>query len=220
MSDSHHEVICSPKTGDVVVLADIPYRTRLLQLFWAYIKLTSLVVGGGYAIIAASDDYFVRKKGWLTETDMLEIIAVTQSVPGILACNSAVCLGLRVAGLGGAFAALFGSMIPSIIIIILVAFSLQNLLSPEAMQHPRVRGAFIGVISAILAMVVVTIIKMWRRIMRGPFEYILTFLCVLAAAVCKANPGWVVLSCIPVGIVYVWWKRRMLQAAAVAGRRP
>lgn len=206
-----------PPEAGRAVLAAIPYRARLVELFWAYIKLTALVVGGGYAIIAASDDYFVRKKRWLSEADMLEVIAVTQSVPGILACNSAVCLGLRVAGLGGALAALFGSMIPSIVIIILVAFTLQNVLSPETMQHPRVRGAFIGVIAAILAMVVVTIVKMWRRVMRGPFEYVLTFLCVVAAAVCKVNPGWVVLSSVPVGIAYVWWKRRALLAAA--GRR-
>ena len=62
-------------------------------LFWSYIKITSLVLGGGYAIIAAAQEEFVRRRGWLTDDDVVEMITITQTVPGILACNSAIYVG-------------------------------------------------------------------------------------------------------------------------------
>lgn len=61
-----------------------PFR-RAWVLFWAYVRITSLVIGGGYAIIAAAQDEFVRRRKWLTEDDVLEMITITQTVPGILA---------------------------------------------------------------------------------------------------------------------------------------
>ena len=65
-------------------------------LFWSYIKITSLVLGGGYAIIAAAQEEFVRRRGWLTDDDGVEMITITQTVPGILACNSAIYVGWRI----------------------------------------------------------------------------------------------------------------------------
>ncbi len=194
--------------SDNAALAGSGYWKRLWLLFWSYVKITALVVGGGYAIIAASEAVFVRRKRWLTEDEMLDIIAVTQTVPGILACNSAIGVGLRVAGFGGALAALAGAMLPSIVVISLVAYALAAV--PDALNHPRVQGAFTGVVACIVGMVAATLIRMGRKVLKGIFEWTVAAAGVVAMAVFDLNPGWVVLAAIPCGIFYVLWKQRRL----------
>ena len=72
---------------------EIPALKRNWILFWSFIKITSLVIGGGYAIIAAAQDDFVTRRKWLTEDDVLEMITITQTVPAILSCNAAIYIG-------------------------------------------------------------------------------------------------------------------------------
>ncbi len=184
----------------------VAYGKRLWILFWSYIKITSIVVGGGYAIITAANEIFVRRKRWISEDEMVDIIAVVQTVPGLLACNSAVCVGLRIAGFGGALAALAGSIIPPITIIILVA----SVLTGRDLSNPYVQGAFTGVVACIVAMVLTTLVKMGKKVLSGVFEWSVAILCFAAMAVCDLNPGWIVLAAIPVGILYVWSKSRRM----------
>ena len=65
---------------------EIPAWKRDTALFWAYFKIAALVVGGGYAILAAAQREFVTRRQWLTEDDVVEMVTITQTVPGIIAC--------------------------------------------------------------------------------------------------------------------------------------
>lgn len=167
-------------------------------LFWSYIRITSLVLGGGYAIIAAAQEEFVRRRKWLTEDDVLEMITVTQTVPGILACNSAVYVGWKLGGLAGAVAALAGAVIPSLVIIILIAAVISRV--QGFIQKPMVRGAFIGLIACIVGMVLATAIRMWKKVMKEPFAYIVAGCSLIGLAVFKFKPAWLILAAIVVGI--------------------
>ncbi|MBQ9776731.1 MAG: chromate transporter, partial [Lentisphaeria bacterium] len=100
---------------------------RSLIVFWSFIRITSLVIGGGYAIISAAQLEFVEKRKWLTDDDVLEMITITQTVPGILACNAAIYIGWRLAGLPGAVAGLLGAVIPSVVIITLIAAGMKSI---------------------------------------------------------------------------------------------
>ena len=71
----------------------LPAWKRDVSLFWAYFKIAALVVGGGYAILAAARREFVTRKEWFTEDEIVEMMAVTQTVPGIIACNTAAYIG-------------------------------------------------------------------------------------------------------------------------------
>lgn len=110
-------------------------------LFWSYIKITSLVIGGGYAIIAAAQEEFVRRRGWLTDDDVLEMITVTQTVPGILACNSAIYIGWRLGGCRGALSALAGSILPSLVIIVCIAAAISSVAGVVEKPGCRERSA-------------------------------------------------------------------------------
>lgn len=167
-------------------------------LFWSYIRITSLVLGGGYAIIAAAQEEFVRRRKWLTDDDVLEMITVTQTVPGILACNSAVYVGWKLGGLIGAVAALSGAIIPSLVIIIVIAAVISQV--KGFIQKPAVRGAFIGLIACIVGMVFATAVRMWKKVMNEPLAYIVAGCCLVGLAVFKLPPVWLILGAIAVGI--------------------
>ncbi len=167
-------------------------------LFWSYVRITALVLGGGYAIIAAAQEEFVRRRKWLTEDDVLEMITVTQTVPGILACNSAVYVGWRLGGLAGAVAALFGAILPSLVIIIAIAAVMSR--AQNFIQKPMVRGAFVGLIACIVGMVLATAIRMWKKVMKEPLAYIIAVCSSVGLAILKIKPAWLILGAIAIGI--------------------
>ena len=167
-------------------------------LFWSYVRITSLVLGGGYAIIAAAQEEFVRRRKWLTEDDVLEMITVTQTVPGILACNSAVYVGWKLGGVPGAVAALSGAIIPSLVIIIAIAAAISRV--QNFIQKPVVRGAFTGLIACIVGMVFATAVRMWKKVMIEPLAYLIAGGSLVGLAVFKLKPGWLILAAIFVGI--------------------
>ena len=167
-------------------------------LFWSYIRITSLVLGGGYAIIAAAQEEFVRRRKWLTEEDVLEMITVTQTVPGILACNSAVYVGWKLGGLFGAVSALAGAVLPSLVIIVAIAASISRV--QNAIMHPAVRGAFIGLISCIVGMVIATALRMWKKVMHGVLPYLIAAGALIGLSVFKCHPAVLIAGAVAVGI--------------------
>lgn len=92
----------------------------LWQLFWTFLEIGAVSFGGGYGMIS-----LIREKvllhGWLEETQFLSFIAVSESTPGPLAINMATFIGSSQAGMAGAFCATLGVVLPSFLIILLVA---------------------------------------------------------------------------------------------------
>lgn len=186
--------------------SEISAWERSWVLFWSYIKITSLVIGGGYAIIAAAQEEFVRRRGWLTDDDVLEMITITQTVPGILACNSAIYIGWRINGLRGAFAALLGSILPSLVIIICIAAAISSV--AEMIQNAYVQGAFRGVIACIVGMVIVTALKMRKKAVKGWFGWLIAAGCLIGMSVFGVNPAWLIVGAIVLGVAQVSILRR------------
>ncbi|HJH04078.1 chromate transporter [Victivallis vadensis] len=170
-------------------------------LFWSYIKITSLVLGGGYAIIAAAQEEFVRRRGWLTDDDVVEMITITQTVPGILACNSAIYVGWRIGGYSGALSALAGSVLPSLVIIMLIAAGVDSI--RHVIETPYVQGAFIGVIACIVGMVVVTALKMRKKAVRNVFGWCVAIGCFVGLSVFRISPAWLIVAAIAAGLIKV-----------------
>ena len=81
-------------------MPEIPYWKKLWVLFYTFAKIAALVVGGGYAILPVVEETFSKKNNWLTSEELLDMMGLVQTVPGIIACNSAIYVGRRVAGFG------------------------------------------------------------------------------------------------------------------------
>ena len=144
-------------------LANVPFGKRIRLLFWNFIKIALFVVGGGYAIILAAEEIFVRKLRWLKDGELLEMLTVIQAIPGLTAGNAAIYVGYRTAGQWGALAALVAVALPSYIIICLVSLGFGVI----PMENLYVQGAFIGVRTALSALTIVAIVRLWPKVIRG-----------------------------------------------------
>lgn len=93
-----------------------------LALFWCYFKIGLLSFGGGYASIALIQSQVVMEHGWLTMTQFTDIVAISQMTPGPIGINCATFVGLSIAGFLGAIVATFSYILPSFIILIILAY--------------------------------------------------------------------------------------------------
>ena len=92
----------------------------LWNIFITFAKIGSFTIGGGYAMIPLIREELV-KKGWLSDEELPDIIALAQSAPGVLAVNMSIFAGYKMRGFKGSLAATFGSVLPSFLIILLIA---------------------------------------------------------------------------------------------------
>ena len=178
----------------------LPAWKRDLSLFWAYFKIAALVVGGGYAILAAARREFVTRKEWLTEDEMVDMMTVTQTVPGIIACNTAAYIGWKIDGVRGAASAVLGAVCPSFLIILLIASGMTFL--ADFFASPPVRGAFRAVTAAIAAMVAVTGMKMRRKTVAGPEGVVIALVCFAAITVIRISPPYMIAFAVISGIAF------------------
>ena len=94
---------------------------KLWKVFATFFKIGAFTFGGGYAMIPLIQNEAVEKNKWITDDDILEIIAIAESTPGPIAINSATFVGYRAAGVLGSVCATLGVVLPSFVIILLLS---------------------------------------------------------------------------------------------------
>ena len=91
------------------------------QLFSTFFKIGSFTFGGGWAMISIIQREVVEKHHWIKQEEFLDLLAIAQSMPGILAVNISTVIGDRLKGVKGSLAAALGTILPSFIIILMIA---------------------------------------------------------------------------------------------------
>lgn len=125
-----------------------------LRLFLNFLMIGALSFGGGYGMVSLVRET-VLSNGWLTENEFLNFIAVSESTPGPLAVNMATFIGSTQGGILGSFAATLGVVLPSFLIILLIASALKNL-----MKYAPVSAFLSGVRPCVVAMILATALSM------------------------------------------------------------
>lgn len=120
----------------------------LLELFLTFFKIGPLTFGGGYAMIPMIEREVVTNKKWLKTGDVADIFAIAESVPGAIGINSATFIGYRIARIPGALTAMFGILLPTFIIVVLLSISYMFF-----QDNPHVEAAFQGIRPAIVALI-------------------------------------------------------------------
>ena len=171
----------------------------LLRLFLTFMKIGGFTFGGGYAMIPLIQRETVEKHQWITDDDILEIIAIAESTPGPIAINAATFVGFRTCGFWGAFWATFGMVLPSFVIITIISRVLQQF------QELRVvRYAFMGIRAGVLALILKALWGMYRKCPKHLMAYVIAAVAFVLAAVVKVNIVLVVLLCAVLGLVSSW----------------
>lgn len=181
-----------------MTLNTLSFNQRLLLLFGSFFKIALFVVGGGLAMLPVIEEVFVKKHKLLTHNQILDMIVLTQTVPGLIAVNAAVYVGTKIAGILGALIALFGVILPSMVIIIIIAWFFPNLDT----HNPYLIAFFLGVKACVTGMFIVTAIRVARKTLTNWVDGLLVF-CFFLLVLCKVNPGLVILASVPVGYTYV-----------------
>lgn len=112
----------------------------LFELFLTFAKIGLFTFGGGYAMIAIIENACVEQKKWITHDEMMDMTVIAESTPGPIAINCATYVGYRMHGMSGAIAATLGIVLPSFLIIYIVAQFLDGFLA-----YPLVAQAFSGI---------------------------------------------------------------------------
>ena len=175
------------------------------NLFWEFFKIGIFTIGGGMAMIPQIQQVVVEEKGWLDEDAMVDCIAVSQSMPGVIAINSATYIGRKVNGFSGAAAATAGVIAPSFLIIILVV-SFLGMIG----ENRYIQGAFVGIKAAVCGLILISAVKLGKQILKGPFQWILAIASLLAIGVFGITAIWAILAGAVIGILYntFWLGRR------------
>jgi chromate transporter len=128
-----------------------------LSLFTTFFKIGAFTFGGGFAMIPLIEREMIDRRGWIARGDFLELLALAQSAPGPIALNSAVFVGYKIAGYRGAFAAVAGVVLPSFVIILLIAIYFTDI------RHNRyVEAAFKGMRPAVVALIAAPLLNLAR----------------------------------------------------------
>ena len=105
---------------------------------------------------------FVEKRNWMTANDMLDTVAVMQSLPDIISINMAVLIGYRIAGIAGAVASVLGVILPPFVAILFLAIFLTRLDESETVSH-----IFLGVRAAVSAMILLSAVKLSKQALKS-----------------------------------------------------
>ena len=169
---------------------------KLLQIFLAFFKIGAFTFGGGYAMIPLIQRESVEKHQWVTEDDILDIVAIAESTPGPIAINSATFVGYRAAGVLGSVCATLGVVLPSFVIILALSFVLAQFQEVKAVQY-----AFNGIRAGVLALLVKALWSMYQKSPKGWAAYVVMGASLIITAVFSVNVIFVIIGCAVFGII-------------------
>lgn len=170
---------------------------KLLELFVIVLKLGAFTFGGGYAMFPLMEREYVDKRQWFETQEMLDILAVSQSLPGMISINASIMVGYRLFGVVGALVAVFGLALPSVIVLSILSFFYV-----QFRENIYVNAALKGIRVAVVALLIQAVIKLGKPGVKGVFGWIIACLAFLTALIFSVHPVIIILSGLLIGIVY------------------
>ena len=143
-------------------------RKDLPDLFLTFFKIGAFTFGGGYAMISIMEEECVTKKKWLTHEEMMDIAVVAESTPGPLAINTATFVGYRRGGFLGALLATTGVVLPSLVLLFIIARFLDRFL-----EIRWVASAFQGIKAAVAYLIIAAGLKMLGKMKKSVFHRVI-----------------------------------------------
>ena len=172
-------------------------KSKIAQLFLTFLKIGAFTFGGGYAMIPLISREVCDEKKWLTENDIIEVVAIAESTPGPIAVNSATFVGYKTAGFWGAFFATLGVVLPSFVIITIISFVLKEFGNLRAVKY-----AFWGIRAGVLALILKALVSMYKACPKGIISYIIAAGAFILTALVGFNAIYVIIGCAVLGLVY------------------
>ena len=169
----------------------------LWTLFSVFMKIGAFTIGGGYAMIPLMQAE-LGKRGWIDEKELPDIIALSQSVPGILSVNVAIFAGYKIRGLKGCMVSALGTILPSFVAILLIAMIFTGF-----KDNPYVIRVFKGIRPVVVALIIAPTISMARKCNSSIWTWLVTLV-----ALMDISPIYIIVVIISVALSVSLLRRR------------
>ncbi|NYV28275.1 chromate transporter [Streptobacillus felis] len=169
-----------------------------LELFTSLFIINTITFGGGYTIIPIIKDEFVNKHKAINEDEMLKIVTLAQSIPGVMTISTSFLVGQYTLGFLGAIIAVIASVLPCIIAILLIAFSYNKLI-----DNVYVQKVLKGISGAIIAMLFFTVYNMFVKQFENEKKYFylsINILVLLLSLIFKLKLSYILIICSILGL--------------------
>lgn len=173
----------------------------LLQLFWTFFKIGALTFGSGYAMISIIESEVVDRKHWFEREDFLNQFTLAQSAPGPFSLNAAVFTGYRVKGVWGAAVSVLGLIIPSFVIILLIAVYLQGF-----RDNTYVNAAFKGLRPCVVALIAVPCVRLVIKL-KGYWQMLLAAASLALIVFTGVSPVLLLIAGAVIGLVLTFFDK-------------
>lgn len=176
-------------------------KEKVQDLFLTFLRIGAFTFGGGYAMIPLIHREMVDQKKWITEDEMMDMVAISESTPGPIAINAATFVGAHVAGKKGAVAATAGVCIPSFLTMLGLSYVLSTFESRRIVQY-----AFIGIRASVLVLIFFAWLGMLQQMKRSVINWIMLITTVVVVEFFSVNPVAVILISFFLGVVHtlIW----------------
>lgn len=166
-------------------------------IFKTFFKVGTLLLGGGYVILPLLTHELVEKKKWITSDELCEYYALSSSLPGVIAVNTAVFTGNKLLGLRGAFCAIAGMILPAFLAIVLLASILASIV-----DKPSVQYIFWGVGIAVITLLFLAVKEMWGKSVNDKFSLAIYLGSLILALSRKVSLALIIIGALVFGVIY------------------
>ena len=177
-------------------------KVSLWQIFAVFAKIGAFTIGGGYAMIPIIQREMSRR-GWISDDELPDIVALSQSAPGVMAVNISIFAGYRLRGVAGSIAATLGSIMPSFLIILAIAMFFSAF-----RDNPWVERAFKGIRPVVISLIAVPMINMARKSCTSWWKWGLAIAALVLVAFLHVSPIYILLVVIVIGFSATWYREK------------
>lgn len=176
---------------------------RVLELFWTFFKIGAFTFGGGYAMISMVELEVVKTKHWIDDKHFIDMIAISQATPGVIAINMATYVGFEVGGFWGSLLATIGVSLPSFIIMIILSFFFEAFLALK-----WVGFAFNGIRAGIIVLIFDAVLRLRKSMPVDAFNLIVLLASFIISTFTDFSVIYLLLISGVIGIVWQVFIRR------------
>ena len=159
------------------------------ELIKTFFKIGIFTLGGGYAMIPLIEEEVVNRHKWVSKDEMLDLIAIAQSCPGVFAINIAIFIGYKLNKVCGALAASFGTALPSFLIILVIAMFFH-----QFKDNAVVAAMFKGIRPAVVALIAVPTFNLAKQAKLNKFTLWIPVVSALLIWLMGVSPIWIIIA--------------------------
>ena len=173
-----------------------------LEAFGIFFKIGAFTIGGGYPMVPLIENEIVTKRNWISKDDFVDLLAISQSAPGILAVNISIFIGYKLRGIRGSLVTALGTGLPAFIIILAIAMFFHNF-----KDNPIVERIFKGIRPAVVALIAAPTFSMAKSAKVNRYTIWIPVVSALLIWLLGFSPIWIIIAAGVGGFCWGKWKQ-------------